>query len=362
MRSTRKRHAPFRHSIRLGYVALADCAPLVVAREVGIFERHGLNVQLSRELGWASMRDRIYQGELDAAQAISGIAFALGLGVSGLRRGVAVPLVLNLHGNAITLTNDIDPSHLARGGLKRHLRISWKKDRPFTLAATHRYSSHHILLKQWLRLQDLSTPEEIEIVFLPSPLMPGHLKAGHIDGYCTGEPWNSESVLSGIGWVPTTSAEMSNGHPEKVLLVSDRFIEERKEDALSLVAALLESCAQCHDPSFRDDLIDILSLPKYTGTSREVLANSLGGSFQTGHRIIESDTFHIFHGPAVNTPSVDKASWVLSGLRTAGVLPDIAGVPLSRIFREDLFNAITPAAGSMAQRAHLQRLQDSNQI
>jgi ABC-type nitrate/sulfonate/bicarbonate transport system substrate-binding protein len=345
MPASKKRPAPSRHLIRLGYVALADCAPLAVARETGIFERHGLNVRLSRELGWASVRDRIYQGELDAAQAISGIAFALGLGVSGLHRGVAVPLVLNLHGNAITLSNEITPSQLTRGGLKRHLRANWKKDRPFTLAATHRYSSHHILLKQWLRMQDLSAPEEVEIVFLPPPLMPRHLKAGHIDGYCVGEPWNSESVLSGIGWVPTTSAELSHGHPEKVLLVSDRFIEERKEETLRLVAALLESCVQCQEPFFRADLIDILSLSKYTGASREVLANSLGSSFQAGPRIIESDAFHIFHGPGVNVPSVDKASWVLSGLRTAGVLPELAGVPLSRIYREDLFHAAIDTTG-----------------
>lgn len=341
MPASKKRPAPSRHSIRLGYVALADCAPLAVARETGIFERHGLNVRLSRELGWASVRDRIYQGELDAAQAISGIALGLGFGVSGLRRGVAVPLVLNLHGNAITLSHEIEPGLLTRGGLKRHLQGKWKKDRPFTLAATHRYSSHHILLKQWLRMQELTAPDDVEIVFLPPPLMTRHLKAGHIDGYCVGEPWNSDAVLSGIGWVPTTSAELSHGHPEKILLVSDRFIDEHKEDTIRLVGALLESCAQCQDPAFRADLLDILSQSKYTGASREVLANSLGKSFRAGNRNIESDSFHIFHGPGVNAPTVDKASWTLSGLRTTGVLPEIAGVPLSRIYREDLFHAAT---------------------
>lgn len=335
-----------RHPIRLGFVALADCAPLAVARETGIFERHGLNVRLSRELGWASVRDRIYQGELDAAQAISGIAFALGLGVSGLRRGVAVPLVLNLHGNAITLSKTIDPSLLGRGRLKHHLKTAWKKDRPFTLAATHRYSSHDILLKQWLRMHELTSPQDVEIAFLPPPLMARHLKAGHIDGYCVGEPWNSEAVLSGTGWVPTISAELAHGHPEKVLLVSDRFIEEYQDETLRLVAALLESCVLCQDPEFRSELIDILALPKYTGASREVLANSLGHTFETGSRIIESDTFHVFHGTGVNAPTVDKASWVLSGLRSAGVLPEIAGVPLSRIYREDLFHAATSMASA----------------
>jgi ABC-type nitrate/sulfonate/bicarbonate transport system substrate-binding protein len=228
--------------------------------------------------------------------------------------------------------------------LKHHLRDGWNKDRPFTLAATHRYSSHHILLKQWLRMHDLSAPGEVEIVFLPPPLMARHLKAGHIDGYCVGEPWNSDAVLSGTGWVPTISAELSHGHPEKVLLVSDRFLEEHKEETLRLVAALLEACVRCQDSLFRGELIDILSLPNYTGASREVLANSLGGSFNAGPRTIGTESFHVFHGPGVNAPTVDKASWVLSGLRAAGVLPDVAGVPLSRIYREDLFSAATASA------------------
>ena len=187
--------------------------------ETGIFERYGLNVVLSRELGWASVRDKMFYGDLDAAQSIAGIAFALGMGFSELRCEVAVPLILNLHGNAITLSTDLSPAEIGKGeGLQDYLTSSWKKDRPFTLAATHRFSSHHILLYQWLRRHGISCPADVEIIFLPPPLMPRHLKAGHIDGYCVGEPWNSESILAGTGWCPATSSDLSHGHPEKVLL------------------------------------------------------------------------------------------------------------------------------------------------
>lgn len=48
--------------------------------ETGIFTRYGLNMVLSRELGWTSVRDEMFYGDLDAAQSISGIAFALILG------------------------------------------------------------------------------------------------------------------------------------------------------------------------------------------------------------------------------------------------------------------------------------------
>jgi ABC-type nitrate/sulfonate/bicarbonate transport system substrate-binding protein len=332
---------PSRETIRLGYVALVDCAPLVVAQETGIFEKHGLSVRLSRELGWASVRDRIYQGELDAAQAITGIAFALSLGFSGLRRSVAVPMILNLHGNAITLSREIHPDHVTRSDFRHFLKNHWRKDRPFTLAATHRYSSHHILLLQWLKMHQLHGPEDVDVIFLPPPLMASSLAAGHIDGYCVGEPWNSVSILENHGWCVATSSELSYHHPEKALLVSDRFMEENREQTITLVRALVESCELCQDSRFRKDLIEILAMPQYTGSSREVLMNSLGPVFEGGTRQINTEEFHIFSGPDVNQPTIQKASWTLSHLRQAEVIPETAGQSLSRIYREDLYHAAT---------------------
>lgn len=333
--------------IRLGFVPLSDCAPIAVAKETGIFTRYGLDVTLSRELGWASVRDKMFYGSLDAAQSIAGLAFALSMGFSELKCEVAVPLILNLHGNAITLSTDLPPAMIGRGeGLSAYLSKSWKKDRPFTLAATHRFSSHHILLHHWLKRYGLVDPGEVEIIFLPPPLMPRHLKAGHIDGYCVGEPWNSESIQAGTGWCPATSSELSHGHPEKVLLMSGKFLQERKDESIALVAALLDACKLCQDRAFRKDMISILAMPAYTGASEEVLKNSLGDDFQSGANISQtnSSSFHIFHGESVNRPTVEKASWVLAGLRSIGILPDVTCGSLSRIYREDLFHTATLCA------------------
>ncbi len=333
------------NQIRLGLVALSDCAPIAVAKETGIFERHGLNVKLSKELGWSTVRDKIYYGELDAAQSIAGMAMTLGLGCGDLKCDVVVPLVLNLHGNAITLTTEMSPSAIQNGeGLKAYLAHYWKKSRPFTLAAPHRHSSHHILLHGWLRRHGLDPHDDAEIVFLPPQLMPRHLKAGHIDGYCVGEPWNSASILGGSGWCPATSADLSYGHPEKVLLVAGRFLREQQDQTITLVAALLEACRLCQDPEFQEDLIGILSHEDYTGASPELLRNSLCGHFVTGRDVVDESPFHLFHGDSVNRPTVEKASWLLAGLRSIGALPEITAGSISRIHREDLFHAAAAQA------------------
>lgn len=333
-----------RYALRLGFVALSDCAPVAVAMETGIFKRRGLDVKLTKELGWASVRDKIYYGELDAAQSIAGIAMELGLGFNDLKSDVVVPMILNLHGNAITLSKELSPAIIREGvGLKSFLDHYWKKNRPLSLAVPHRYSSHHVLLHAWLRRHGIDPRTDVEIVFLPPPLMPRHLKAGQIEGYCVGEPWNSAAILGGFGWSPATSADLSYGHPEKVLMVRGSYYREHQDKTIALVSSLLEACRLCGEESFRKDLIAILSQERYTGASAELLENSLCGGFVTGGDAISEKPFHLFYGDSVNRPTVEKASWQLAGLRNIGVLPDLTAGSISRIHREDIFFAAKQA-------------------
>jgi len=249
-------------------------------------------------------------------------------------------MVLNMHGNAITISTEIGPDKIGRGEqLLPYLHYAWKKDRPFTLAVTHRYSSHFVLLQTWLKRMGVRSPDDVEIIFLPPALMPRQLKAGHIDGYCVGEPWNSESILAGTGWCPATSSELSLGHPEKVLILSGNYLHDHPDESIQLIAALLEACMKCQDPSFRDDLIEILARPEYTGASPEVLRNSLGPVFDTGSGPRNIGSFHLFHGASINNPSIDKASWALAGMRDTGALPEGTCGSITRIYREDLFRS-----------------------
>jgi ABC-type nitrate/sulfonate/bicarbonate transport system substrate-binding protein len=329
-----------RSPIRLGFVPLNDCAPVAVAHELGLFKSYGLNVRISRQPGWATVRDMLSYGELDAAQSIAGLAFYLALGLNKMRREIAVPLVLSAHGNAITLSRELPPESIRRGeGLAAHLSHRWKKNRPFTLAAAHRFSSHHILLHAWLRRHGVQPGKDAEIVFLPPPLMPRNLAAGHIDGYCVGEPWNSESILNGHGWCPATSAELSTGHPEKVLLVTGEFVTESRDECVALGAALLHACRICQDSGFRNELISILSKPSYTGCSTATLRNSLGPVFDSGRGELDASDFHLFFGGDLNCPTADKASWFLSGMRGAGLLPETTAAPLTRLYRQDLYRS-----------------------
>ena len=50
-------------SVKLGYIAIAESAPLIIAKEKGFFDRHGMtNVTVSKQASWGAARDNIEIG------------------------------------------------------------------------------------------------------------------------------------------------------------------------------------------------------------------------------------------------------------------------------------------------------------
>ncbi len=339
----RKKNTALRHLIRLGFVALSDCAPIVMAQELGLFAKHGLNVELHREVGWATIRDKVIYGELDAAHAPAGLVVAANCGLGSIQAECLTGLVFSLNGNAITLSQDLWTKGVRDGKSLRKEIIHG--DRLYTFAVVHPYSAHSFLLRNWLREHGIRPEQDVQIVVVPPAQVHANLKAGHLDGYCVGEPWNSMAVLSKHGWTVATSEELAPRHPEKVLMVRKDFAETSEHDHLTLIAALLESCQFCQRPENRERLLETLAQPHYVGAPILALRMSMAGTYDYGHgRTEKHSAFHVFAGENVNDPSPDKAEWVIRNLITSGVVKDPSLVDASRAtdwFRADIFAKAT---------------------
>jgi two-component system, oxyanion-binding sensor len=321
--------------LRVGFVPLSDCAPLVMAQELGLYAKYGLRVQLSREPGWASVREKILYGELDATHALAPMVFAASLGLGSVQTNCVTGLVLSLNGNAITLS----PSLFGAAGSPRLLAGS--QHGPLVFGVPFLYSSHHFLLRAWLRQRGLAPGPAVQLVVVPPPQMAANLKAGHLDGFCVGEPWNSAAIQAGTGRCAAASAELEGGHPEKILMVRRDFAEVREEEHLALVAALLEACAFCDAPEHCEEVIATLSRPQFVGVPEAVLRAGLRGPFDFGggHARAVPD-FCVFHRHDANAPSSDKAAWILQNLCDGGLAPDPASLNAAfarRVFRADIF-------------------------
>ncbi len=325
--------------MRLGFVPLNDAAPFMLARELGIFSKHGLDVHLSRELGWASIRDRVATRALTAAQALVGLPFS----ARSHEERFIVPLVTSLQGNGITVSKQYHdegcktPSTILQQHKKR------KSSRPPTFAVVSRYGSHLLLIRKWLQSGGIDPKTEVNIVVLPPPQMVPHLRAGHIDGYCVGEPWNTVGVMADIGFCVVTSAELLPCHPEKVLMMTESFVDENRDQTLRLVLALLEACKICESPEMLPVVSQILSHHDYLNLSAEILLDSLQGNIiRNSNSALDSvRPFMMFSGSGMNEPDPKKAEWAHQKFVEAGVFERVeldSTAFYKRLFRCDFYD------------------------
>jgi len=352
--------------LRVGFVPLTDCAPLVMAHELGLFRKHGLNVTLSRELGWATIRDKIIYGELEAAHAVAGMPVAATLGLGSIPCDCLTALVLNLHGNAITLSNELWKRGVRDGKTLRAEITRSRHEKIFTFGVVHPYSSHNFLLRDWLTAAGIQPDRDVRIVVVPPPQMVANLKAGNLDGFCVGEPWNSVAVQSRVGWCVAASAELAPGHPEKIFMVRRDFAGQRDAEHVALIAALLDACEFCDAPDNREQIIATLAQPAYVNVPVAALRRGFSTEFDFGHgEVRHIMNFNVFHRHNANEPSSDKAAWVLQRLRASGLCADVS--PLNaefgrRIFRTDIFNRAACLRNSTTNIDYEKQTQSENEL
>jgi len=305
-------------TVRVGYVPLTDAAPLIGAEELGYFEKAGVNVLLTRELGWGSIREKLVYGELDAAHAPGGLLFSLLSGTHARPCEVATDLILNLQGNAITLSRRLWQKGV-RDANSLRLMIRSEMPRKPVFAVVSPFSSHHSLLRAWLRSADINPDTDVRIAILPPPLVGEHMREGLIDGFCVGEPWNSVSALAGEGWIAATSASLAPLHPEKILLASTALLAT--DEYRLFRRAVVQAAHWCDAAANRNALVDLLKECTFPKLSRDALANALVGPFHNGMEPQPlSEPLHCFYRHEANAATRQRATWFLEGALETGAL------------------------------------------
>ncbi|MEM0966267.1 MAG: CmpA/NrtA family ABC transporter substrate-binding protein [Verrucomicrobiota bacterium] len=300
--------------IRLGYIRLLDAAPLIVADSLGLFRDAGLDVTLSREVGWASIRDKLAFGELDVVQALGPMPVVMQLGVGVAKTDVIAGMILNANGNAITLSNRFLDEGVDDGdSLRRYIKKGYRNRKP-VFGVVSRYSSHHFLLCRWLEAHRLDPRKDVIVIVLPPEQMVRNLSSGNVDGFCVGEPWNSVAVEQGVGWCPATSVQISANYPEKVLATTGRFFAYRPDEYIRMISVIGEACEFCQEASNRKTLVKILSDPRYLNCAPKSLGHALGGKFPMGRGLFAEGGFIRFSGENVNRPDSARTGCIVADL------------------------------------------------
>lgn len=322
----------------------SGCAPLVYAKEYGLFAKYGLEVELSREASWAHIRDKVINGELDAAQAPATLPFLANLGLDSDPCSCVSAMVLSLQGSAITISRQLwEEGVRDLPTLRQYIHERWGKH-TLTIGAGFAYSPEAFVLRDWLASGGIDPETQVRIVPVPPEQMYAILKLGYLDGFCGCEPWNSVAVEAGSGICVATGGELAPLYPETVLIVRQSFAAGQTSQHERLVAALLEACAACDLPETRLLLCDLLSHRQYVNAPPGDLKAGLVGPFQ----LREGDfgnarDLAIFHQHEANSPTDQKAAWIIDHLYQLLTARSPQGRPYERapilknIFRLDTF-------------------------
>lgn len=330
-----------RRRITIGYVPLTDCAPLVAAHELGLFVRQGLDVRLSREVGWATVREKILHGELDAAHAPASMVFEISHGLGVAPVPCLTGLVLAHNGNAIALSQELREMGACDAESLGQVVRKHRNRRRFVFAGVLKYSSQHYLLRRWLRSGGLDPDRDVDIAIVPPPLMSDCMAEGHLDGYCVAEPWASVGLLRGVGSCVSLSADFDPMHPEKVFMVRSDFELDRHDEHVALISALIEAAQWCDKPGNRPALAALLAARDYVGVPVEALRNALTGPYRLGEkRTADATNVIVFSRNDASRPTEAKARWVIQEIRAHGLgegLPQMSREKVRELFREDLY-------------------------
>jgi ABC-type nitrate/sulfonate/bicarbonate transport system substrate-binding protein len=333
-------------TLRLGFVPLNDCAPLAVARELGLFAAEGLDVALSREASWANVRDKVAVGLLDGAHTLAPLPLATSLGAGGERTDMIVPLSLNLNGSAITVAKAhadamraLDPEGMAaRPRTARPLGklIEARRrrgERPLTFAVVFPFSMHNYELRYWLAEAGIDPDRDVQLVVTPPPRMAARLKSGEIDGCCVGAPWNALAASEGYGEVLIHASEFWRQGPDKAFAVTADWARRHPDALRALLRGLLRAGIWADEPANRPELARMLSRPEYVDAPEGVVRQSLVG---TPPGAAGQDHL-VFHRYTASYPWRSHALWFASQMLRWGQIGPEVDLPAlaQRVYRPE---------------------------
>ncbi|WP_460156151.1 CmpA/NrtA family ABC transporter substrate-binding protein [Pseudomonas sp. S2_H10] len=353
--------APEKTEINLGFMALSDCASVVVAATQGFAQPYGLTLNLKRQASWANLRDKLVSGELDAAHSLYGLIYAVHLGIGGVAAtDMAVLMGLNQNGQSINLSRGLQTQGVTSPeALDRHVHQTRPK---LTFAQTFPTGTHAMWLYYWLASQGIHPLLDVDSVVVPPPQMVAHLRAGRIDGFCVGEPWSASAVQQDLGFTLATTQNIWPDHPEKVLGCTRAFVEQYPNTARALVMAVLEASRFIEaSTENRRSTAQLLSAAQYLDAPLDCIAPRLLGEYADGlgHCWQDPHALRLHGNGEVNLPYLSDGMWFMTQFRRWGLLredPDYLAVA-RQVQQLDLYRQAASAVGVVSPAGEMRSSQ-----
>src|SRR2546426_5508023 len=315
--------APEKPEVKIGFIPLTDCASVVIASVMGFDSKYGIKIVPSKEASWAAVRDKLVNGELDAAHVLYGLIYGVHLGIGGPKKDMALLMNLNHNGQAITLSNQLKDKG-ATDGAKLKALIDMEK-REYTFAQTFPTGTHAMWIYYWLAANGIHPFNDVKSIVVPPPQMVANMRVGNMDGFCVGEPWNNRAIVDRIGFTANTTQDIWKDHPEKTLGTTAEFVQKYPNTARAMTAAVIDA-GRWIDASLsnRQKTAETVADKSYVNTDKDVILARMLGRYDNGigKSWDDPNTMKFYNDGHVTFPYLSDGMWFMTQHRRWGLLKE----------------------------------------
>jgi nitrate/nitrite transport system substrate-binding protein len=344
--------APEVTTAKLGFIALTDSAPLIIAKEKGYFEKHGMqDVEVAKQASWAVTRDNLALGSggggIDGAHILSPMPYLISTGK--ITDGKKIPMYilarLNVDGQCISVAN-------AYKDLDVRLNSALLKGKAKKFAVTFPGGTHDLWMRYWLAAGGINPDTEVSTIVVPPPQMVANMKTGTMDAFCVGEPWNAQLVNQNVGYTAFTTGELWNNHPEKAFAMRADWVDKNPKAAKALLMAVQEAQIWCDQMENKEEMCEILSKRQWFKVPAKDIVERAKGNFNYGDGRDVKNSPHLmkFWSENASYPYKSHDLWFLTEDIRWGRLPADTDTKqlIDAVNREDLWKEAAKAIGQSA--------------
>ena len=346
----------------LGYIALMDASALVIAKEKGLFAKHGMpDVEVAKQASWGATRDNLVLGSesngIDGAHILTPMPYLISTG-KVTQNNVPTPMYLlarlNLDAQAISVSNEFKDLKVTADASALKAAFAAKKaaGKEVKVAMTFPGGTHDLWIRYWLAAAGIDPDKDVSTIVVPPPQMVANMKVGNMDAFCVGEPWNEQLVNQGIGFTACSTGEVWAKHPEKALGMRADWVEKNPMATRALLMALMEAQQWCEALANKEEMSAILGKRQWFNVPVADVLGRLKGDINYGHgRVAKgTDLFMKFWASGASFPYKSHDAWFIAEDIRWGkfeLMTDINAL-VDKVNRADLWRDAAKALGVAA--------------
>ncbi|MEB3179921.1 MAG: CmpA/NrtA family ABC transporter substrate-binding protein [Nostocaceae cyanobacterium] len=352
--------APEVTKAKLGFIALTDSAPLIIAKEKGMFAKYGMkDVEVIKQASWGTTRDNLVLGSqgggIDGAHILTPMPYLISLGTVTDGRKVPMYILarLNYNGQGILLSNTYKDVKV--GVDTKQLKDAFAKQKSagkneLKVAMTFPGGTHDLWIRYWMAAGGINPDTDVSTIVVPPPQMVANLKVNNMEAFCVGEPWPLQTVNQKIGYMAATTGEVWKDHPEKAFAMRADWVDKNPKATKALLMAVQEAQQWCDKVENKEEMCKILAKREWFKVPFTDIIDRSQGKFDYGTGRVEdySKTLMMKHWQDnASYPYKSHDLWFLTeNIRWGYIPPDTdTKAIIDKVNREDLWKEAAKAIG-----------------